>query len=164
MSIMDYDRIIQLIEENITKKKKDLVGMVTNMLHLSSRDVNEILKFIDPKGRTLPAYIFEIKIFRALEDFASGMSKDEIAEKYQYADASHFGGYVFNLCGGKTPLQHRKDGYICPAPLYLKDILGERINSTDSEAASAYKEQMIDLVDEITRLRNELSAEKDNRY
>lgn len=163
MAIMDYDRIVQVIEENITKSKKDLVSMVTTMLHLQKRDINEILKFIDPKGRTLPEYVFERKLFRALEDFASGMSKDSIAEKYQYTDTSHFGDYVYNLCGGKTPLQHRKDGYNCPAPLYLKDILEDIINNTNSEIETAYKKELIGFVDEITRLKDELSREKQRK-
>ncbi len=160
MAIKDYDRIIMLIEENITKKKADIVGMVTAMLHLSSRDVNEILKFIDPKGRTLPSYIFERKIFRALEDFAAGMSKDDIAEKYHYADTTHFGQNVYNLCGEKTPLQHRKDGYVCPAPLYLNDILEGTVSDTGSVIEEAYKKELIGYIDEITRLRDELSKEK----
>ncbi len=160
MAIRDYDRIIMLIEENITKKKADIVGMVTAMLHLSSRDVNEILKFIDPKGRTLPSYIFERKIFRALEDFADGMSKDDIAEKYHYADTTHFGQNVYNLCGEKTPLQHRKDGYVCPAPLYLKDILEGAVSDIGSVIEEAYKKELIGYIDEITRLRDELSKEK----
>ena len=159
MSIKDYDRIIQLIEENITREKSDLSNMVATMLTLSERQVSDILKFFDPDSRTLKAYILERKIYRALEDFTNGMTKDSIAEKYNYNDMTHFGQSVMHLCEGKTPLQLRKEGYECPAPLYLKDIIGEEVFSVE-KITEAYTKEMIGFIDEITRLKDELSREK----
>lgn len=156
MSIKDYDRIIRLIEKDITRRNPDLARMVMTMLTLSRREVNDVLKFIDPERRCLNEYILERKIHHALEDYAGGMTQAEIAEKYNYSDMTHFGQTVKNLCGGKTVAEHKRDGYTCPEPSYLKDILEE----ASSEAESSYIREMIGFVDEISRLKDELSREK----
>lgn len=67
---------------------------------------------------------------------------------------------------GKTPQEVREEGFECPEPLYLENILSLadiNINEKAHELGEAsYKNELITLIDENTRLRDQLSEEKLN--
>ena len=163
MSVQDYDRAIDLIEENITLKKRDIKRMVTNMLIMSDRLATEFFKNVDEEGRALTEYISERKLCRALQDFVSGMTNDQIAEKYNYTDMTHFGQKVQAKFEGKTPTMMREAGdYTCPAPRYVADFLEEtsKKNNPTTKEMIDYKNELLRMIDENFKLREELSAEK----
>lgn len=165
MKLRDYNRIIDLVEDNITIEKDVLSEMVDRMIGMTERRSAEFFQIFHEEERTVKQYIVERKVGHALEDFAAGKTMEQVSEKYNYS-LSSLGKAMRNYTNGKTPQEVRKEGFVCPAPLYLENIVPSRGVSLNSgphiSDGESFKNELISLIDENTRLRDELSEERLN--
>lgn len=168
MAITDYDYIIGMVEENITLETSQVQALISRMLGKTQRKVSELFQNFDPDDRTLLKYIVDRKTRKALQDYVNvkGMTQEAVAEKYNLSDVSHFGDNVQKICEGNTLKMMREKGYVCPEPLYSRDLFGIELDDIvkNSSMIGDYKREMTELIEENNNLRNELSAEKKKQY
>lgn len=162
MALKDYDIILDMVEENILQNKDVISGKVCRKLGYTERTLADFFKSVDESSRALKQYIRDRRVLHAAEDFANGLTKEMVCEKYNL-DESNFSKFVKRL-EGKSPIELRKKGYICPKPKYLRDIIGSQepniVRRKSDGNENAYIEEIKRLIDENINLKTELSAER----
>lgn len=153
MKISDYDEIITLVEEEIIRTKKEISEIVCGRFSVEDRRLGEFFQTFDSEERTFLKYVVDRKNIRALEEFIMGETKEDVCFKYNI-DPANFNKAVKQLFSDKTPKELRDEHFQCPGPQYLKDIIGGQISTMNK---SEYKSELINMIDENTRLKMELS-------
>lgn len=161
MAIQDFEIMVEMVEENITKDKDEISSMISKHLILSERRTSEFFQNIDSEGRTLQKYIIYRKSMRVLEEFVSGTTRDAACEKYNI-DGTNFYKQMKNIFPKKTLTELREEKIQCPPPISLAKIIkneGSKVerNTYNNEEERKYIEEIQRLISENTDLRTELS-------
>ena len=161
MAIQNFETIVEMVEENITRDKDEISLMISKHLALSDRRTSEFFQNIDSEERTLQQYIIYRKNMRALEEFISGTTRDAACEKYNI-DGSNFFKQMKKMFPGKTLTELREEKFQCPPPVSLSEItkgkgLKMERKKCSNEDERKYIEEIQRLISENTDLRTELS-------
>lgn len=118
-----FDMLVGMIENNISSDNEKIETELSRCFGENIRLLADAFKFIS--GMTLSKYIRERKIINVLNAKREfGISFDEAAEQYGFADAASFSKSA-KTCFGKAPSQ-MTDEEIARSPLSLEQILNEQ--------------------------------------
>ncbi len=165
MALRDFDTMVSMVEENITRDKNELASSICRKLGFTSRKAAEFFSNIDIKKRTLLEYIRDRKLTRALEEFIAGAVLDTVCEKYDL-NSRNFYKKMKSWFPDKTPTDLRNANQQMEQPMYIKDIIeneGIAVMKTPTLNAADEKKYIAEiqhLITENTCLKNELSDYK----
>jgi len=171
MAITDFDKIIDIIEEDLDLGWPRIRTIINNKIYNSKKDIDAFFKVIEPEGMNVWQYYKFRRVCKAMNDYIEGDTLENIAEKYDYTDAAHLSSEIKKKLG-KSPKILLAENFICPKSQHIVDIIkdnGMLPISKDNDMAEMkeqvinhmklnedkYKCELISAIDNIIALQNE---------